>query len=79
MLDGGTACVKCGLIFDKYYQQSAQSSVARETEKMSAAREAARKSVARRRNTARLNVIVGIALIALIAGLGYLYFSGQQL
>ena len=72
------ACVKCGLIFAKYYQQAAKPTVGGENPKISAARAAARKTLARRRSSTLINAALAIAVLCIVGVLGYVYYSGYQ-
>ncbi len=76
------ACRKCGLIFAKYYQHAAKAPAGTRNvsggARVSAAREAARKTATRRRNASLVNILLGVALLAIVAGLGYVYYSGYQ-
>jgi len=72
------ACVNCGLIFEKYYQQAAKPGATGPNARVSAARAAARKTVARRRNSALMNAALAIAVLCIVGVLGYAYYSGYQ-
>jgi len=72
------ACAKCGLVFEKYYQQAVNPAATNQNVKVSHARAAVRKTAARRRNSARINVVLAIAVVCIVGGLGYMYYAGQQ-
>jgi hypothetical protein len=75
------ACIKCGVIFSKYYEHAAKpgGGAARgDSARISRARAAARKTVARRRTSALINVVLAIAVLCIVGGLGYVYYSGHQ-
>ncbi|MDH3714821.1 MAG: hypothetical protein OET44_13345 [Gammaproteobacteria bacterium] len=72
------ACVKCGVIFAKYYEHAAKPSSGGESARIARAREAARKTAARRRNSTLINVVLAIAVLCIVGGLSYVYYSGHQ-
>jgi hypothetical protein len=72
------ACVKCGVIFAKYFEHAAKPATGGESVRISRAREAARKTAARRRNSTLMNVVLAVSVLCIVAGLGYVYYSGHQ-
>ncbi len=72
------ACAKCGLVFEKYYQQSVAPTPTNQNVKVSHARAAARKTVAKRRNSALISMVLAIAVLCIVGGLGYVYYVGHQ-
>ena len=73
------ACTKCGLVFEKYYAHKANPGASSgQNVRVTHARAAARKSVAKRRNSALINAVLAIAVLVIVGGLGYVYYAGHQ-